>query len=816
MEKFRIYGDRSPDPSELELVNRALAKKAAQEGFVLLENNGILPLKTRKIALYGAGARLTIKGGSGSGDVNERYSISIEEGLKNNNFEIVNTSWLDRFSKAFEASRVKLHNDIEDAIKGYPVWKVMDMFIKIGEFKLAYPTGDAIIEEDLVDTIDTAIYVIARQAGEGNDRKLEKGDYLLSDLEVENIRCCTKHYKNVIIIINCGGLLDLTPLDELNVSAILYYGQAGEEGSNALAEILSGVATPSGKLTDTWGKNYSDYCTANAHANETLDEDYHEGIYVGYRWFDANNINPRYPFGYGLSYTTFDYGFDSISLKNNLINITAKVTNTGDIKGKEVLQCYLAKPNIKYDGEKLSLAAFKKTKLLIPEETVELELCFNLSDFAVYDEKMAAFVLEEGEYGIYLGNNVRDNKVVAVLHLANDILVEQCKNALPKHGGFSDYQSNSTHEQYPEELPRLEITDFETIKNEYTIKKPEVIDKIQLYLETLSDKELARFCMGGGYFVKNFNRVEGTCGNTTSYLLKKGIPNIIMSDGPAGLNVLQKIAFSKNGSIRYIDELPKQWQWGWLRTVMPKLKFLFAKKGDTFVYQYCTAWPNATTLAQTWDTDLLEQVGNGVGKEMRKMGITLWLAPAMNIHRDPLCGRNFEYFSEDPLISGAMAKAITLGVQNLGGVGVTVKHFACNNRENDRMKVSSNLSERALREIYLKGFRIVCKEQPWALMSSYNRINGVYSPNSSELLIDILRNEWGYKGLVMSDWNAVEQCSYIEAIKCGNNMIMPGNKELYKSLCKALKSGLLIRNDLLSGASYALSLIFNAATSKGF
>jgi beta-glucosidase len=816
MEKFRIYGERTQKPSPLELANRALAREAAKEGFVLLKNDGILPLQDRKIALYGAGARLTVKGGSGSGDVHERFSVNIEDGLKNAGFTIVNTAWLDRFTTNYEKAKAEFHEKVEDAIKGYPVWKVMDMFQKIGQFKLPYPTGDAITESDLTAETDTAIYVIARQAGEGDDRKAEKGDYLLSDLEVNNIKRCAEHFKKVLILLNCGGMLDLSLLDPLNIGAILYYGQAGEEGGNAVGEILSGKASPCGKLTDTWGKTYADYCTAHAHEKKSLDEDYREGIYVGYRFFDAMGIVPRYPFGYGLSYTTFEYKMKAVSVEKSVVRVIVTVKNTGNLAGKEVLQCYLAKPNNHYDGEQFSLTAFGKTKLLASGESDQLTLSFDLRDFAVYDELNAAFVLEAGEYGLDLGTNARDHQAIAVLHLIKVVLVEQCKNVLPKRGDFSDFRSTQAVRIYADDLPRFEIADIESNTNDYTVKRPEGTEKVQQYLHTLSDKELALFCMGGGYFAKTFNRVAGACGNTTSALLKKGIPNIIMSDGPAGINILPKIAYNKNGSVRYIGELPEQWQWGWLKKMVPKLGFLFAKATDTPVYQYCTAWPNATTLAQTWNTELIEQVGNGVGLEMSKMGITLWLAPALNIHRDPLCGRNFEYYSEDPLISGLMAAAITRGVQSTGGVGVTIKHFACNNREDDRTKMSSNLSERALREIYLKGFRIACKEQPWALMSSYNRINGIYAPSSAELLIDILRCEWNYQGLVMSDWDAVEQCSYTEAIQCGNNMIMPGKKSVYKAICKALDAGVLRREDLLPGAAYALSLIFKATTSKGF
>lgn len=821
MEKFRIYGNRTADETELEKKNRLLAREVAKEGFVLLKNNNVLPLKDKKISLFGAGARLTVKGGSGSGDVHERYSVSIEQGLLNNGVEIANTAWLDRFTKKYEQDKKEFVDKVEDAIKGYTLFNVMAMFAKISEFKLAYPVGDEIKPEDLSDDADTCIYVIARQAGEGDDRKPEKGDYYLSDLEVNNIKICSKHYTNVIVVVNCGGMLDISPLDELNVGAIIYYGQAGEEGGNALAEVLTGKATPCGKLTDTWGKTYSDYPLSLAKdfpKPDKLDENYYEGIYVGYRWFDAKNNKPMYPFGFGLSYTQFAHSVKEIKVNKGIVTVAVSVKNIGsEYSGKEVIQAYLAKPNKKYDGERIGLVAYAKTGILAPNEEQELTLTFDVADSAVYDESKHAFVLENGEYGIFIGTDAISNKPCAVLKAETDIITEQCKNVCKKEKAFEDFKRIGSKTEYDGALPVFALEGITTKVHVYENKLVEVSPKVEKYLKTLSNKQLAMFCMGGGYFTKTFNKVPGACGNTTSRLVKKGIPNIIMADGPAGVNILQKQAFAKHtGFPKYIDELPKDWQWGFLKRLVPKPKFLFAKPKHLHVYQYCTAWPNATMVAQTWNVSLIEKMGAAIGQEMLVMGVTLWLAPALNIHRDPLCGRNFEYYSEDPYVSGTMASAVTRGVQSNKGVGVTIKHFACNNRENQRMEVSSNLSERALREIYLKGFKIAVRDNPKALMSSYNRINGIYAANNYGLLTDILNCEWGYKGLVMSDWDGVEHCSYTQAIKSGNHMIMPGRKDIYKKLVKAIKKKELTRQDMLYGAARALNIIFDAPTSKGF
>lgn len=814
MADYRLYGNRTDKETELELSNRNIARCLAREGFVLLENDGVLPLENKKVALYGAGARLTIKGGSGSGDVRERYSVNIEEGLKNHGFEIVSNSWLSRFTENYEKDKKAFREMVEENIKNYPMWKVMDMFNKISSYKLDYPVGDLIKSEDINKTTDTAIYVIARQAGEGFDRKLEKGDYLLSDLEVKNLMILRENYQKLIVIINTGASIDINQLDEIKPNALVYYGQAGEEGGNALADVLCGEYNFSGHLTDSWVKNYSDTSVAKILHPELLEENYEEGIYVGYRYYDAAKIMPHYPFGYGLSYTTFRHQFLTISADKSTVTLKALVKNTGERSGKEVLLAFLYKPNKEYYGEVKSLCSFIKTGELNPDEEETVTMSFDLQDFAVYDEKQSAFVLEKGKYGVAIGTDALHTEMVGYLNVKETTVIEQCKPSCVKKQDFEDYR----FETEPFDIFDLPVCEIELTYKEYSYNYslPVVSDKVRKIAESLTDKELAMYGMGGGYFNPTYIKVLGACGNTTSLLTKKGIPSIIMSDGPAGINIMPKSAYNKNGTTRYIDELPEEWQWGWLKRVIPKLWFFYATDKDTKVYQYCTAYPNATMMAQTYNPALVEKAGKGIGEEMLTMGITLWLAPALNIHRDPLCGRNFEYYSEDPVVSGIMASAMTRGVQSNKGVGVTIKHFACNNRENQRMQMSSNLSERALREIYLKGFRIACRENPMAIMSSYNKINGTYAPNNRELLIDILRCEWGYEGLVMSDWDAVVQCSYTDAIKCGNNMIMPGTKVTYAALLKGLKDGSLTRNDLMYSALYALKMVYEAKTSEDF
>lgn len=773
--KFQVFGETSPEESLREKEHKALARRAAAEGIVLLKNDGVLPLQTRKIALYGPGSRMTVKGGSGSGDVHERHSVTIEEGLKNAGFEFPTTLWMDRFKGKYDADVAVWRSDLEEKIKKFNPIQTMQMFIFIGEHPMPYPACTPVLPDELTDETDTAIYVLSRQAGEGKDRCAEKGDYLLSDIEEDSLRLLRKHYKKLILVLNCGSVMDLSILDEIRIDAVLFYGQGGMEGGNALADILTGKVSPSGRLTDTWAYRYEDYPSADSfgHCNGNLDdEDYSEGIYVGYRWFDKQNIKPRYPFGYGLSYATFTENVEEIT--PDYVAVT--VTNAGDYAGKDVLQLYISKPDGKIDHEKKALAAFAKTKLLAPGESQTLQIPYHLADIASFDESRSAFILEDGMYEIHLNDA-----------LCGSVMVE---------------------ERILETVKPIGSDQPAAVAEEFSLK-------VKALLGKLTDRDKCKLVTGGGYSIRCYNNVMGAAGRTCTKLLKKGIPNIVLADGPAGLNVNRSSTVMPDGTPRYPDGLPADWKWGWLTKVESFLKGR-PGKGKT-VYRYMTAWPSETVLAQTWDAELVEEVGRAVGKEMLEIGVSVWLAPGLNIHRNPLCGRNFEYYSEDPVISGKMAAAITRGVQSKGGVGVAQKHYCCNNQEDNRTGVSANVSQRALREIYLRAFRIAVTEgKPWTVMSSYNRVNGKYVCNSFDFCTRVLRQEWGFTGLVMSDWDATEKCSYAEAINAGNDLIMPGTSAVSKKLEKELKAGELDRKALNLSAGRVLELIFKSDTCKEF
>ena len=774
--KFQVFGASTPEESQREKEHKALARQAAAEGIVLLKNDNVLPLAARKVALYGPGSRMTVKGGSGSGDVQERHSITIEEGLKNAGFAFPTTLWMDRFKEKYDADVAEWRQDVEAKIKGFTPIQTMQMFDVIHENPMPYPACTPILEDELTNETDTAIYVLSRQAGEGKDRRVEKGDYLLSDIEADSLKLLSGHYQKLILVLNCGGVMDLSVLDETKVDAVLFYGQGGMEGGNALADILTGKVSPSGRLTDTWAMHYGDYPCAETfgHRNGNLEnEEYTEGIYVGYRWFEKQGIVPRYPFGYGLSYTHFEQQVTAVS-ENNM---TVTITNTGDFAGKEVLQLFIAKPEGGIDHEMRSLGGFAKTRLLQPGESQTLCIPYDLADIASFDEDRSSFILEAGEYRLSLGDQPCGN-----IRLEQERILE-------------------TVQPVGSEIRKPVAEQFSC--------------KVEALLKKLSEKDKIKLVTGGGYSIRCYNNVMGAAGRTCTKLLRKGIPNIVLADGPAGLNVNQATTVMRDGTPRYPNGLPADWQWGWLKKVGPLLK---GKPGKgTTVYRYMTAWPSETVQAQTWNAELVESIGQAVGKEMLEIGVSVWLAPGLNIHRNPLCGRNFEYYSEDPLVSGKMAAAITRGVQSMGGVGVSVKHYCCNNQEDNRTGVSANVSQRALREIYLRAFRIAVTEgKPWAVMSSYNRVNGKYVCNSFDFCTRVLRQEWGFRGLVMSDWNATEQCSYAEAINAGNDLIMPGTAAVAKKLEEELKAGILNRNALDLSAGRVLELIFKSETCKEF
>ena len=607
-----------------------------------------------------------------------------------------------------------------------------------------------------------------------------------------------------MVLLNVGGVVDTKFFSEIEgVDGLVLMSQAGMEGGNALADILTGKTTPSGKLTDTWAKNYSDYPAATTIGDNDGDnkqEDYKEGIYVGYRYFDTFNITPAYEFGYGKSYTSFDVEPLTVAADENNVSVTVNVTNTGDTySGKEVVEVYFSAPDGSIEKPYQELAGFAKTDNLAPGESQKLTVTYKTTEMSSYDEAKAAYVMEDGDYIVRVGDSSRNTKVAGVLTLDKDVVTEQLSNQLTLDKNWKDLsKTGKTPYSYKDEAAQIKaaarialpsakiktennaskidekkVTTYLTADaaKDYKAAENEVVETVdavpantklidvydgkvsmESFVASLDDTQLANLANGisgastsGDTWGADANSVTGAAGETSQlYFNSLGIPNTVEADGPAGIRVTAETT-DKDGNA---------------------------------VYNYCTAFPIGTLLAQTWNTDLVNRVGKAIGEEMVEIGVTLWLAPGMNIHRDPLCGRNFEYYSEDPALTGYVGSAITAGVQSNKGVGVTIKHYITNNQETNRSAVNTSVSERTLREIYLKGFEMVVKSaQPMAIMSSYNKVNGTYACENFDLLTSVPRGEWGFDGMVMTDWGAGNRAGVDTMMHAGNDLVMPGRTQ---------------------------------------
>ena len=805
----------SPEVNERELQNRQLAYEAACEGIVLLKNEGALPFGHKRVAAYGAGVAHTIKGGTGSGEVNERHSVTILEGLENRGFTVTTKPWLEAYERCYTQAFADYRREKFQRILRLQGGSIMDLLWD--NFRL--PTGPELTEK--TDT-DQCVYVLSRQAGEGGDRRLEPGDYYVTEEEKAAIRFCAENYEKFVLIVNCGSVVDLGFADEIDgIDAIVYICQSGTEGGNAVADILCGAVTPSGKLTDTWAKQYGDipFGDAYSHLNGNLKEEYYrEGIYVGYRYFDTFGVAPRYAFGFGLSYTDFALECTDVQVDGREICLLAKVTNTGSRSGKEVAQLYVSAPMGGLHKEAKQLAAFQKTQLLVPGETENQILRFDLSQFASFRESDNSFVLEKGDYVLRLGNSSASARAVGVVSLSEEVTVSRHRAICPLREPLEELVAPERTAEDLTGLVRCEMdaAAFETEVFDY--REPSLCRDVRVrkILSRLTVPEMVDIVVGVGQFGAShrFN-LPGAVGDTTSKFWDKGLVNTPLCDGPAGLRIQKLSTMDKNGRIKpveyalsvmeYIPDIAKKVMLGNPKTEVP-------------LYQYTTAFPVETCLAQTWNPALLERVGDGIYREMQEFGCVYWLAPAMNIHRNPLCGRNFEYFSEDPLLTGIMAAAITRGVQQEPGYYVTVKHFACNNQEDNRTHMSSNVSQRALREIYLKGFKMAVKAGAKAVMTSYNKLNGVYTPNSHDLCTKVLRCEWGFDGVVMTDWYATNpgQGSNAACMAAGNDLIMPGGVTFKAGILAGLAAGTVTKQQLRRCCGNVIKAILDSNVQKQF
>ena len=829
IKEFTLPGTTDPGVQEYEKAHRAVARSAAADGMVLLKNeDGMLPFAAgANLALYGAGAVATIKGGTGSGDVNSRETVSVYDGLKAAGYTIANEEWISAYRECYKKAR-EAWRDV--------IWAECDvraaagdsdpMFCAYADHQFDLPAGELPTPVEA----DAAIYVIARIAGEAKDRQLRAGDYLLSEEEHTALSMLCEQHEKVLVVINSGGLIDLSFMDEMpNIKGLIYMGQPGMEAGSALADVLSGAVNPSGKLTDSWAYHYEDYPNAAtfSHMNGDTDtERYEEGIYVGYRYFDTFEVPVRYSFGYGLSYTKFDLRMVHLSFihpnsAKAAIRMVVEVTNTGAVSGREVVQIYASCPQKNMSKEYRRLVGFAKTGDIAPGKYENVEIIISIYSLASYSEKAPGWLMDCGTYGFFMGNSLQDAQFAASVELTRNILLEKTDHICPLQKELKEL-----------ECPQERVFERRAKWHAYVCKNPAIVVPTQMLLtrknvkygkeakrirpeikkevEALTTEQMIALVTGDpgraqGQFGVSGKTVPGSAAQTSDCAQENGIASIVLADGPAGLR-LTKMYYAKDGEQQLLP-------------IEANIENGYLYRGsDTFegekYYQYCTAFPTGMQLAQSWDLQLIEQVGAAVAEELKLFGVTLWLAPGMNIHRNPLCGRNFEYYSEDPMLTGRLAAAMTKGVQEKGGVGTTVKHFACNNQEDNRMASDSVISERALREIYLKGFAYaVTAEQPLALMTSYNLINGVHAANNYDLCTKVVRDEWGYEGVIMTDWTTTQwgdDCTASGCMRAGNDLVMPGVPQDHENIRQALADGSLTTEQLKLAVAHLLPVIFQS------
>lgn len=696
--------------------NSELFARAAAQGAVLLKNDGVLPLENgESVSVFGRVQINWFYTGYGSGgDVNRAYEVNLLEGIRACGKNRVN----ERLAAKYEAWCAEPKNRIHDSVWGAWPRFYPEMFVEAEEVFRASKESDC------------AVVVIGRSSGEDRDCLLEKGSWFLTDEERRLLNVVTDYFKKTVVLLNIGCIMDLSWLEEYGgrISAALLLWQGGQESGTAAARLLCGEENPSGALASSVARRYEDYPSAADFGSKSFNN-YTEDIYVGYRYFDT--FAPQsalFDFGYGLSYTDFEISLAGAKGSGSGFEFEVKIKNTGARSGRTPFMLYISKPQGRLGNPARELAAFGKSALLSPGEEQTRKLFVDMYQLCSYDSAgkcgvPSAYVIQRGEHRFFLGKEAAKARQVYEFYSEEDCVFERLsENLAPVH----EFDIIEPVEGINGLLPvkrrcPLRKTDLAAkIRDELPEAAPPCADKISFYdvaegraslrdfAATLSLEELEALTRGD----YTMNSRLGAAGNAGAFagvlqsLRDKGVPPVITTDGPSGIRLSAK----------------------------------------------CSQLPIGSLLACSFDTALVEEIYSAAAQEMLERGTDVLLAPGMNIHRNPLCGRNFEYYSEDPLVSGKIAAAAVRGIQSRGA-SACPKHFACNNQELARTKNDSRVSERALREIYLKGFEICVKEaKPKNIMTSYNKINGVYNHYNYELCTSVLRGEWGYEGNVMTDW----------------------------------------------------------------
>ena len=769
----------------------ALSRKAAREGMVLLKNeNDVLPLPQGcKVALFGKATIDYVKGGGGSGDVTVPYIRNIYDGF---------------------AETIGKEAIYPGTVNYYREYVAAQYAANWAPGMIAEPP----VPEDLLHEAraftDTAVISISRFSGEGWDRKsprakitrkepvtgdavsmsdvlFERGDFYLSDAESRMVDTVSRTFPKTIVVLNVGGMVETARFrDNPRIQGLLMAFQGGMEGGCAEAELLTGAAVPSGKLTDTCAADLDDYPGCEHFYDSEEFVDYTEDIYVGYRYFETipgARDSVVYPFGFGLSYTRFSFSQEEIRFVGDEAEARVLVTNEGNFPGREVVQVYYSAPQGILGKPARELAGYRKTRLLSPGEAETVIIRFPLTMMASYDDlgkvRKSAWILEAGEYCFYIGNSVRNvTKTAKTWRLSEDRIVEQLTSRMAP----TCLEERMLADGSREKLPTAPCNDFNA-----TVLSPVTHDEMHATPEVRAVPRIKNFgrdlgmrlqdVADGKISLEDFTAalpeadLEHLLGgqpntglaNTFGYGNNPvyGIPNIMTADGPAGIRFHQGLGVT------------------------------------------ATAFPCATLLGSSWDPQICYDVGAAAALEAKENNIMVWLAPGVNIHRNPLCGRNFEYFSEDPLLAGKQAAGMIRGIQSRR-IAATPKHFALNNKETNRRNCDSRVSERAIREIYLKQFEILVKEaHPWSIMSSYNIINGHRASENRDLLTGILRDEWGFDGMVTTDWWTFGE--HYKETAAGNDMKMATG--FPDRLKEAMEKGALTREDMEKAAKNILRLI---------
>jgi len=826
---------------------KKIARKIAEESIVLLKNaDHILPLKEKKeITFFGRTQIGTLYSGNGSGGANIAGCGTILEECEKRG--IKPESLLKEFYEYKASAEQVTEEDEFDWTKVSEMVNSGIMYEIFGKYKA--PLDEYDVPETLIfqaaEKTDTAIFVIGRNSGgEECDRHLPE-DYYLTRSEESLLKDICTHFANVVIVLNVNGLIDLSWMKKYaSIKSLLFIGIPGEEGASALAGILTGEINPSGKLAVTIAEHYEDYPSADhfswdkEHLENILDYEsyglsseengstgftkspvtvYWEDIYTGYRYFDTFGKQVLYPFGYGLSYTAFAISDALVKKQNGGILVTADVKNIGEMSGKEVIQIYLSKvyPAEGVERPYQELKGFEKMSDLAPGEKEQVKIWIPWRELAVYDEERAAWVIESGEYLLKMGNSSRDTFVKGLICVEKTILAEQCTNCLnitECNNGKIEFLTQKENDA--EMASVLNITEqnkdvsgqniiFVTPEDVHDVQEnrkcgKETISKAETTvserekernLAELSIKELAALCVGYGPGTP-FAAV-GDRSDPSTIFDDEGKP-MTTNSHPTGYPGYVSPAIEEKG-----------------------IKSVFYKDGPAGIGG--VAWPTEMLIACSFDKKLWQMFGDAVGKECEEQQVNVWLAPAVNLHRNPLCGRNFEYFSEDPYLTGVCACEITKGVQNSRPVIVCPKHFAANEQETFRRgnagknvdAVDSILTERALREQYLKPFEMLVKDAGIAcIMTSFNKINGSFSGGSHDLCTHILREEWGFEGAVVTDWGDMDMVvDGADAVAAGNDIVMPGGPPVIRQILKGYEEGRVTREELEQAVRHLLIMI---------